>query len=126
MKYFIATVIVLCVIISACVANIFIIRNICEDIKAEILKAEAFADAGDWGNASAAYDKVLNMWNKYKEYFSVVMRHTEVHDIDQYFTHAGEFIKLADYNGYKAENAVLKGMLETLEKDDLPTLGNIF
>jgi hypothetical protein len=89
-------------------------------------KAEAFADAGDWQKADSAYSEVLKRWNKNNQYLTAILRHNEVHDLDQIITRTGEYVKLADYNEYKASNTVLKMMLKDLVEGDYPKLGNIF
>jgi len=111
--------VVILIIITASVINLYTIKNVSNDIKENVILS---LDS----NNKEALDRAHETFKKNHSYMCAVVYHNEIDELRLTFVRAKAFLENEDFVHYKTEMKTLLSSLEHLKESERFILGNIF
>ena len=111
--------VVILIIITASVINLYAIKNVSNDIKEKVILS---LNTNDKESLEHAHE----IFKKNHSYMCAVVYHNEIDELRLTFVRAKAFLENEEFNHYKAEIKTLLSSLEHLKESERFILGNIF
>lgn len=116
---------ILALVFAATLYNSHYLSGFTSDLTVLLTRAEISAEEGDWDTASALTRQAVEDWDSHAGYLHILLRHTEVDEVNTGFREVREFINCQEGGEYSAANARLIARLELLCEAEQLTLKNV-
>ena len=123
MRYFIASVAILVIIVSFCIFNMYYINTTLDEVLKHIDLAELYYLAGNKNGARGELTAAMEKWEKHTGYYKTVLYHTHLDDISIMLNSVADGYTESDEQ--KKSVAEIKAMIINIIKLERPTLANI-
>ena len=123
MRYFIASVAILVIIVSFCIFNMYYINTTLDEIVKHIDLAEHYYLSGNNDGAQVELTAAVEKWEKHTGYYKTVLYHTHLDDISIMLNSVADGYTESDEQ--KKSVAEIKAMIINIIKLERPTLANI-
>ncbi len=110
---------IIIILILSAVINVFILKNISNDIKENL---EITTNTYDKESLNTAH----KIFKDKHSYLCAVTYHSEIDNLRLSFIRAKTYLELEDYDDYKAETEALISSVEHIKENERFILGNIF
>ncbi len=115
----------LIIIILSVVTQRFL-YNGSQSMKQSIDSVETSIGSSNWNQADTQLTRMINSWSGVKGYWSSLIDHQEIDNIDETLARLQMFIKGKDNASALAEAAALKKFIVHIPEREKPSLENIF
>ncbi len=119
------TVLTLIIIILSVVSQRFL-YNGSQSMKQSIDSVETSIGSSNWNQADTQLTGMINSWSGVKGYWSALIDHQEIDNIDETLARLQMFIKGKDNASALAEAAALRKFIAHIPEKEKPSLENIF
>ena len=117
-RAYISTAIIVFLIIAS-VINLYVVKNIADDIKENLIITEESYD-------KETLDTAYEIFKRTHSYLCATISHTDVDGLRMSFVKAKTYLELEDYDDFKAEIETLLSSVEHIKEDERFIWGNIF
>lgn len=125
MKTFIASCVVLLIIISTIILYILFLGNSVETFSSQIDDIIKYATNEDWSSCKIATDTFVQNWTRSKKYYEAFMEHREIDLINEAVTEVVSRVDFMDKDEILTKSNLLKMLLTHVHNNELPLLENI-
>jgi len=125
MKYFVAALCILALIVGFCTYDLYKIGKTADTISALLEQSEAAADGGDMANAEDLVKNAYDIWMKEESYASSVLTHDDVISVTLSLKLALKSAEIDDYTGLSEALTSAKFDLEHITDEERFQLKNI-
>lgn len=115
----------LVIIILSVVSERFL-YNGSQQMKQSIDSVETSVGSENWAQADSQLTQMINSWSRVKGYWSALIDHQEIDNIDETLARLQMFIKSKDDSSALAEAAALRKYIVHIPERERPSLANIF
>ncbi len=125
MKYLIIGITILALILSLCLLFSYLSNQYLDDVKTQLHDAATFLPVKDWDALVIYTEDAEECWDNHRDFFSSLLDHQELEDIDRTFVSLLAYAKTEEPVGYYEAYKRLLSMLEHISNMDTPHLYNI-
>ena len=116
---------ILALVFAATLYNTHYLSGFTNELTTLLTRAEIGAEDGDWETAGELTRQAVENWDRHAVSLHVLLRHTEVDDVNTSFQEVREFINCQEGGEYSAANARLIAQIELLYEAEQLTLKNV-
>lgn len=124
MKYLITGLVILAVIFSLCLLFSYLSDCYVNEVKEALHDAANFLPTEDWETLCVMADDAEACWNDRRDFFSSLLDHEELEEIDRTFVSLRAYARSKEETGYYEAYMRLISMLEHIQNMDDPKLYN--
>ena len=114
------------IIIALSVFSQRFLYNGSQNMKQSIDAVETSIGSGKWDQADKQLTQMINSWSGVKGYWSALIDHQEIDNIDETLSRLQMFIKGKENASALAEAAALRKFIVHIPEKEMPSLANIF
>lgn len=117
--------IALAVVLCLCIANVWYLGKISDDITSELTNAKSYAGEQSWDRARTSANKALDEWNTHELFLGASLRHNVLDDITVklHILHQQAVQQSEDEFITTCREAV--ELLNIMKQTEIPTLKNL-
>lgn len=126
MKKEIVTGIVFLLIFALTLVNIYVLKDLMDELLDLIEQSRTYAEKNDWENAISKAKEAEERWNRADPYTHIVIRHSEIDSTTDAFYDLLKALYSEEAGNAKGAYMALSAHINSIEGMDKVTLGSIF